>query len=398
MTRLLIEGWRGVNHSFAMVNQCQILALHGLPGVQLQHRDLPLAMAHWNASTHNPGFAPADWQRIADLPAPDGWPVDCVYRICSPFRDEPAAAEAPRLISFMVTEMGLSHKSFCPGTERSEVFTRDDNLIVTPTQWSRERLLEWGYAPDKVKVLSHGVNSTTFCPPSAAQRQHSRQQLGYADDQYIFLNLGAAFWNKGMDVLLLAYARLRQKHPHVRLILKDQRNVYGVGIEQTIAELCRDHPALFGQDTLASISTITANLNQAQLCSLYALSDCYVSTYRAEGFNLPVLEAMACGTPVVVTQGGATDDFCGPELALFVASQAGSRNTNDSREAARYREPDPEATVATMERMLLGQGIARDAAFEQARQQLCANMAWSKVAQQLLALTTGARTAAAQAS
>ena len=35
-----------------------------------------------------------------------------------------------------------------------------------------------------------------------------------------------------------------------------------------------------------------------------------MSSYRGEGFNLPVLEAMACGLPVVVTSGGATDDFC----------------------------------------------------------------------------------------
>ena len=39
------------------------------------------------------------------------------------------------------------------------------------------------------------------------------------------------------------------------------------------------------------------------------MADAYVTPYRAEGFNLPALEAQTCGTPVIATHGGATDDF-----------------------------------------------------------------------------------------
>ena len=42
---------------------------------------------------------------------------------------------------------------------------------------------------------------------------------------------------------------------------------------------------------------------------LYQAADIYVSPYRAEGFNIPVLEAMACGIAVICTAGGPTDDF-----------------------------------------------------------------------------------------
>lgn len=404
MTKLLIEGWRGVNHSFALVNQCQILELLRLPGVQLFHRDLPFAMAHWNAKTHDPGFAPDDWSRIAALQEPpQGMAVDAIYRICSPFRSGADCSEAqpapgrraPRTLSFMVTEMGLSAKSFEPGAERSDAFTRDDNLILTPTQWSRERVLDWGFAPEKVRVMTHGVNSQTFRPLSQDERDLNRRNLGFDSGHYVFLNLGAAIWNKGLDVLLLAYAILRQKHSHLRLVLKDQRSLYGIGMDSVLGSLVQSNPGLFTPEVLGSISMVTANLTQAQLRLLYGMADCYASPYRAEGFNLPVLEAIACGTPAVVTGKGATDDFCNPAVALGIDSSPGVREDASIGLVARYQEPSLDATVHAMERMALGQGIRRDAAFETARLAVIKAQSWERPARELLDLAQAATPAQA---
>ena len=62
-------------------------------------------------------------------------------------------------------------------------------------------------------------------------------------------------------------------------------------------------------------------MDLSTLNELYNITDCYVSPYRAEGFNLTPLEAAACGTPIIVTKGGSTDDYFDAKLGLQIESE-----------------------------------------------------------------------------
>jgi glycosyltransferase involved in cell wall biosynthesis len=57
-----------------------------------------------------------------------------------------------------------------------------------------------------------------------------------------------------------------------------------------------------------------------KMADLYRACDVYVAPYRAEGFNLPVLEAAGCGLPVICTAGGPTDEFTDPTFCARVRS------------------------------------------------------------------------------
>ena len=63
-------------------------------------------------------------------------------------------------------------------------------------------------------------------------------------------------------------------------------------------------------------------LSSEEMIGLYTACDCLVHPYRGEGFGLPVLEAMACGLPVICTGGGATDDFATDAFAYRLKSEA----------------------------------------------------------------------------
>ena len=195
------------------------------------------------------------------------------------------------------------------------VAQRPDLVVVTPSRWSRDRLIDRGFAEPGVRVVRHGVDRDLYSPMAAAERQANRKAIGIADDETVFLNVGLPAWNKGIDLLVHAFAIARRAQPRCRLILKDAQKLYGLGAEQVLRDLAAQQPSLVTADVIGAISVVGGNMSLAELRLLFGVADCYVSPYRAEGFNLPVLEALACGTPVIVSSGGATDDFChGPAV------------------------------------------------------------------------------------
>ncbi len=380
--RLLIEGWRGVNHSFALINQHQILALRRLAGMRVFHRDLPFAFPHWNTAENDAGFDDDDRASLdaPREPDPDLDVIDGVYRICSPFRTGADSLHpTSRTTTFMITELGLSPASFCAGADRSAFFTQGRNRIVTSTAWSRERIVEYGFDGDRVHTAPLGVDTAIFQPAWPDARARSRAALGIAADETVFLNIGAPLWNKGTDILLKVFALLRLNGLGVRLMVKDQQGIYGVRLDTMIQSVGREFPPLLQDAVLSGITTIPMNLSPRQLCALYGAADCYVSPYRAEGFNLPVLEAIACAVPTIVTRGGATDDFCDDATSWRVEGRFGRRSDGAGLVGA-YIEPQADCLYEAMAAVARGWRPDRGR-FDTARQAVLRRYTWQRAAE-----------------
>lgn len=307
---LIIHGWRDINHSFSVVNQNQLLHLLYANLYNLYHHDEDKYNINWNKS-NNSNFTNNIYSSLINsIPQPTG--IDyfnsIVYSITYPFLSYNRKANE-KIFNFIVTEFGLTNNEFRGGSTTIKNFNDSDDFIITPSDWSKRKLLNSGFVRDKIFIIPHGVDTEVYFSHSENNRNILRNQIGVNRDSYCFLNIGAMTFNKGIDLLIEAYSKLFEKNKHIKLILKDQSNLYGNDTRIAISNILKANNKDTDIDLIESIILITENLSVTQLNSLYNIADCYVSPYRAEGFNIPVLEAMACGCPVIVSEGGSTDDF-----------------------------------------------------------------------------------------
>ncbi len=87
--------------------------------------------------------------------------------------------------------------------------------------------------------------------------------------------------------------------------------------------------------------------------SLFRCSNVYIAPYQAEGFNLPVLESLASGTPVIVPKGGCTDDFTHPSFARYIAATISEKIRPETGEiSTRLLNVSKESLMAEMRYVL----------------------------------------------
>ena len=382
MKSLLVQGWTGINHSYAMVNQYQLLALAALPGLQLFQQEMPLFDTRWTREKNASGFNEIEQAKLDVIPSYGGQNVSAVYRIHTP---NTLAMAQMRAITFLVTELGLDRANFIEGAD-PRVYCEAGNVVVTPSRWSKDRIVDFGFSMESVYVIPHGVDSSKFFPFSHEERQLAREALGYNTEDQVFLNVGAPIWNKGMDLVIEAFFKLRQTHKTARLLIKDQNSLYGFSAVDMIRSLTAAGRIKIDDASVESIKVLPHTLSLAQLRTLYNVADFYVSPYRAEGFNLPVIEAMACGTPVIVTDGGSTDDFVHPHLAMRVPSTLHRNETISNSRISAYLQPDIAALVEML-RQCADKGVNRyslSSAFSVA--ELVCQFSWQRCAVQLMSL------------
>lgn len=386
--RILVEGWRFLCHSYAITNQFQLLELLRRPAIELRHRDMPYIDPAWQTDT---SLRDETVQVLRTIPAPtSNWPADVTLRLYCPWNFAPS--RSPQTWVFAATEWGTVTETVLQGIGVSSLAETPVNTgarIVTPSEWSKAGLIRSGVHADRIAVVPLGVDPQLYHPPAPEHRAALRKSFGW-ENEFVFLNIGGCTDRKGIRPLLKAFALTLERYPHSRLVLKGSELLYPSKDEIARA----GHLVLSSAEREKVASQVTYlghHLTFEQLVQLYHAADAYVSPYLAEGFNLPVLEAMACGLPVICTKGGPTDDFTRPELAFPIESRLLPLHIDG--ENLWVLEPNVEHLTILMQNLIEQPALVakvRQAAPPFVRE----NFTWTRVVDQLIQVFAGPETSA----
>ena len=182
--------------------------------------------------------------------------------------------------------------------ERAIYQVADALIATTPQQ--RDILVngEYDVPREKVAVVPPGFDDTRFFPVSAATRQALKREAGI--DGPLILALGRVAANKGYDLLLRSLPTVLSRVPAARLLLAIGSTEPTPGEVRQIGDLRRLAADLGIGDRVLFHDYIP----DEALADTYRMGDVFALSSRYEPFGMTAIEAMACGTPAVITTEG----------------------------------------------------------------------------------------------
>lgn len=293
------EGSLFVHHSLGMVNRELLVELIKFPNLDIRH--IPYERDQFTpgkSSKYHPlATISRDVHNDADIHVRHRWPPD--------FSRPPSG----KFVLMQPWEYGSLPSSW-----------RDAMRETVDEVWVYTRFLKTcyersGISPDKVKVVPLGIDPLLFNPDAPPDDRIKSA----ADGRFCYFYNGGVTPRKGTDILVNAYLSEFGRDEPVCLAIKDS-DVYGKGMSAKLKKLA-------ARNDIAAILYISDPVDHEKLPGLYTACNCYVHPYRAEGYGLPIAEAMACGVPVIVTGGGACLDFVEPDSGYFVKCAIEKMNT-----------------------------------------------------------------------
>jgi glycosyltransferase involved in cell wall biosynthesis len=186
--------------------------------------------------------------------------------------------------------------------ELTPLLTQEADLVVVHSRAVEQLLTSAGRPAGTIELVPHGVDAGVFHEAAAPLGEVASFKCGLP----AVLFVGGLVFRKGIDVFLRMLLQASAAGARLCAVVKSvggDQHYAGFGL----GELVRRFQQTPGAPPLLLLER---DLSRHELAGLYRACDLLAHPYRGEGFGLPVLEARACGLPVLVTAGGSTDDFC----------------------------------------------------------------------------------------
>ena len=154
--------------------------------------------------------------------------------------------------------------------------------------------------------IPHGVDTKVYKPLSAKKKDALRKKFGSEEGSFVVGTVGANLWDrKDYPRMIRIFAEFNKKIPNSYLYIHASPDGES-GRRFNLNELAK----LYGvAGKVKSPRAGASKLTDEQMCDMYNTFDVYLSTSRAEGCGLPILEAQACGIPAIVPDNSAQPEW-----------------------------------------------------------------------------------------
>lgn len=149
--------------------------------------------------------------------------------------------------------------------------------------------------------LQIGVDTGSFHPATPEEKIKLREGTGISQEAFVVLTVADNQERKNLWAGLKAISLLKKEiqTPIRYILVTREQNPYGWKLKDLIKDL----------DIQQEVIIFERGMPTKDLWGLYAISDVYLQPSKAEGLGMPVLDAMACGIPVVATRTGAMTEL-----------------------------------------------------------------------------------------
>jgi glycosyltransferase involved in cell wall biosynthesis len=179
---------------------------------------------------------------------------------------------------------------------------KDATKFLAVTEAETEQYRHLGVDKSRIEIVPHGIDLAEF--QNLPLKGEFRQRYGLSTGHKVILYLGRIHKIKGLNLLAQAFSCLAKSRTDIRLVIAGPDDGYFAHLKKMVTDLQISDQVIF-----------TGPLYERDKLQAYVDADVYVLPSSYEIFGITVLEALACSTPVVIT------DRCG--IAGLVNGQAG---------------------------------------------------------------------------
>ena len=174
--------------------------------------------------------------------------------------------------------------------------------VSTVSEYSKKDIMRFYHLPaERISVVPDGVDTRQFRPLRDRAALSDWRRRVFGEDIPYIAYVGKPTERRNLSALIRAFAALKkEKHLHHKLLVVGADLPGTSPFRQVIAELNLDTEVV-----------IIGHANRDEMVWVYNAADLLVYPSSYEGFGMPVLEAMACGTPVIALDNTAFPEFAG---------------------------------------------------------------------------------------